>query len=123
MNPKVAIGLLALIIVLFVVGASCGALPKDSNADPGWADSLGRLLVKQGTIDDLRLQSGPCTKIGGSLNVPKGQTCGYQVDDLRRISLTATQGISIVTVTRHGAEGAKTLPARALVVFLQSRKR
>ena len=108
MNPKVAIALLGVIILLFVVGVGCGAThgSNDGQTTAGWLDSLGNLLVKQATGDDLVNLSGTCSKSGDSLTVARsGGTCTVYVADRRRISLSVNKGPVGITVTQNKLSG------------------
>ena len=108
MNPKVAIALLALIVVLFVVGVGCGALPKDQSVNPGWADTLATLFIKQASADDL-VPSGSCSRSGSSIVVFRGgaAVCTVTVVDRRRIKLSAQFSVTL-NVTQSGTGGVQT---------------
>ncbi len=107
MNPKVAIALLGVIVLLFVVGVGCGATHGGDQATThqSWTTTLQDLFVKKATASDLRAFPGSCIQ-GASLVVPAAGTCLFGVDDTRRVLLSSTQGLATIRVTtQRGFEG------------------
>lgn len=121
MNPRVAIALLAIIVVLFVVGVGCGAThgSNDNQTSAGWADAIGNLLVKKATVDDLVLTSGACSKSADSLVVSAGPfSCTVQVVDRRRISLTVTQPSITLNVRQNKVGGPQDTKSDSTYEFI-----
>lgn len=110
MNPKAALVLLGIIVVLFVVGVGCGATHGGQDTDrpaAGWATAIEHLFVKQATVDDLVRQSGNCSPASNSLIVPAPGNCTYQVVDRRRVNLKAT-GSVVIGVTQNTVSGIQS---------------
>jgi hypothetical protein len=123
LNPKVAIALLAVIILLFVVGVGCGAAPKgDQSTHPSWTTTLQDLLVKKATASDLRADPGSCIH-GSSVFVLATLTCQFAVDDTRRVLLSPPQqGSATLRVsTKRGFEGPPKLNDKGVYDFTVSK--
>jgi hypothetical protein len=122
-NPKVAVGLLAIIVLLFVFGAGCGAVPKgDQSLHPGWTTTLQNVLVKKATASDLRSDPGSCVQ-GSSVVVLATRTCQFAVDDTRRVLLSPPQqGSATLRVsTKRGFEGPPKLNDKGVYDFTVSK--
>jgi hypothetical protein len=109
MNPRVAVIVLVVIVLLFIGGVGLGASHgNDTSTKDGWTTSLEQILVPQAKIVDLQPVPSSCIQADALVTSGLGN-CTYAVRDVRRLHIKPTQGAPVITVNQSGVIGTPKL--------------
>jgi hypothetical protein len=124
MNPKVAVVVLVVIVLIFAVGVSTGALHSSNTTSGGWLETLQHAFVHPDPIDVTKT-SGPCRQ-GNQLFIAAGSACTLQVSgggsNVRRLHLTISSGQAHLIVKLKTNDPNKNLDGDDEFIAAQSSK-
>jgi hypothetical protein len=112
MNPKVAIVIVVVIVLLFVAGVSTGAFHQGNTTKGDWVKSLSQTFIHPDPVQFGQVNASPSTCIQNNvLVISAGQACVLHIDggfNVRRLSMTLKNGTAIVRAIARPESNARS---------------